>query len=58
MPIPTRKPSRQKKKASIKVKQDVQLRKKGAGTQKSDSLSKTPRPRDNGAVFKIKVRRK
>lgn len=57
MPTPNKK-SPIKKKTKIKVKQDVQLRKKGAGTQKSDSLSKTPRPRDNGAVFKVKIRRK
>lgn len=58
---------RPKKKAKIKIKQNVQLVHKNDKTRvakdtlqtyRQRQLSPTPMPRSNGAVFKVRIRRK
>lgn len=49
-----------KKKGSVIVSQKAKIVKKGGQTAKKDTLpnAPTPMPRNNGAVFKVRIKKK
>lgn len=61
MATPKKKRSKAKKrKGRIVVSQKAKIVKKGTQTAKKDTLpnTPTPMPRNNGAVFKVKIKKK
>ena len=55
--IPHPSKASKKKTGKIKIKKSIKLQKKGSLTNDT-VLAPTPTPRDNGATFKVKIRRK
>lgn len=61
MATPKKKRSKAKKRKSrIVVSQKAKIVKKGSQTAKKDTLQNTPTPmpRNNGSVFKVKIKKK
>lgn len=61
MVTPKKKRTRPKKrKGSVVVSQKAKIVKKGGQTAKKDTLpnAPTPMPRNNGAVFKVRIKKK